>query len=221
MRGLGISDEILRQMVGVRGGGPYLGPNGSPLSQADFNTLNTYWDRYRGAGSFIGATGPYAWMNTDENPVDKRAWNYLNANWGIIRGAKYFTDINWGDPRLVGLPDYYYEVYPQAMAAEPLPEVGPASPAPAAPAPLVTSPNFPTSSGGGSGGGGYTPYFSSEPLPDTLQPTGATPATPVQAGMFSDLFSKVPPWLLALVAAGLAMPVILGKTPSGRRRRRR
>lgn len=221
MRGLGISEDAIRQIVGVRGSGPYLGPNGSPLSAPDFNELNAHWDRYRGATSFIGASGPYAWMNTaasegGENPVDKRAWNYLNDNWGIIRTARYFTDINWGDPRLVGLPDYYYELYPQAMAADPLPEVGPAAPAPATPAPLVTSPNFVTSSGGG----GYMPYFSSEPLPDSLMPN--KPATgPVQAGLFSNLFSKVPPWALALMAAGLALPIILGKSSAPRRRRRR
>lgn len=215
MRGLGISDEVLRQMVGVRGGGPYLGPNGSPLSQADFNTLNTYWDRYRGAGSFIGATGPYAWMNTAENPVDQRAWNYLNNNWGIIRGARYFTDINWGDTRLVGLPDYYYEIYPQAKAAEPVPELPqPPAAAPATPAPAPSSPDFPTYSPSYNYGGGGS-SLSYEPLPDSETPGKPTVA---KAGLFG---GAIPPWALTLVGIALAMPVILGKTPGGSRRRRR
>src|SRR5262245_17859988 len=222
MRGLGyVPVKLLQQALQNVGRG---GPIVNPFSASDTAFLTWYdpaqppdaWTRIRGSNVYgPGATSNYSWQNTAEWGVSPEGTELLNLNRDIIRNVPRFQDINWNDPRI-----RFPESFMPAAAAEPVPEVAPAPAAPATPAPVAPPASTPVFTStyvapapvAPYSGGGYTPSYSSEPMD-----MPASAPTVQQAGLLSNL----PPWVLPLVAVGLAMPIILGKTPGAPRRRRR
>lgn len=224
MRGLGyVPVKLLQQALQNVGRG---GPIVNPFSASDYAFLTwndpaqppPAWQRIRGANVYgPGAVGNYSWMNTAEWGVSPEGTELLNLNRDIIRNVVRFEDINWNDPRM-----RFPESFMPTAAATPVPEIAPAPAAPPTPAPSVAPPaSSPVFTGTyvspapavPSGYSSYTPGYSSEPMD---MPTEGAPQVQ-KAGLLSNL----PPWALPLIAIGLAMPIILGKTPGAPRRRRR
>lgn len=226
MRGLGFVPVKLIQeaLQNIGRGGPIV----NPFSASDYAFLthggdsgnpDPYWQRIRGANVYgPGAAGNYAWQNDPSQwQVSPEGTELLNLNRDIIRNVPVFSNINWNDPRM-----RFPESFMPTAAATPVPEIAPAPAAPPTPAPSVAPPaSSPVFTGTyvspapavPSGYSSYTPGYSSEPMD---MPTEGAPQVQ-KAGLLSNL----PPWALPLIAIGLAMPIILGKTPGAPRRRRR
>lgn len=206
MRGLGISipGALLNKVL--QGQGVTIP---EVLTSEEMAAMGTVWNDARNYASFSEI--PWASLGYPNGPplsgASKAALSYV---WSQIRVAARWTDPRWDFHRIPA------SIVAAALPPPELPSSATPAPPTPAPAPVPSAPIYsPTSN--------YTPadpfanrsQYSNDAIPDDAAEGGA-PA-PQAAGLFS---GSIPPWLLGLVAVGLAMPIILPGKPARRTRRR-